>query len=445
MRRADSIVFSSPVGGASRGGMISDRSRILAAAAIVFATACSSNDPGSSPPDRSVDDVATDGAPADGSDEDATVESDVEPDIEPDPVDDLSRVDVLPEPDAEPDSQADTLDAADAASDVGEDDATDDAEPDVTPEYAEVARLILVGDTGEGNETQYAVSAAIGAHCDARSGCDALLLLGDNIYDVGPDSPDDPQLTDYIDLPYAALRQGPPPESGEDTRPRLPLLCSLGNHDLGGAGLDARLAQHYIDYAARHDWFYFPTRTWEMRVGPVHLIALDTNPLAYLGTETAQQGALIDRVVAETEARWTLAFGHHPYRSNGPHGNAGSYEGIPGDLVFLGGRFREFVDDHMCDDVDFYISGHDHSRQWLRSVPDIPTWPLFPPPTTRPCFTRFGISGAGAKTSDLDDRDNDMAFETLVPGFLYMEFGEHEVLIEMCSQDGVCEHTETWR
>jgi tartrate-resistant acid phosphatase type 5 len=409
----------------------------LALSAALLAGGCAGETSTGSPPERARPDAQADATPeADSTPGTDTADVEETADVR----EDLATIDILipdPEPDVATDADAHKEDA-DAAPTV-------DVVPDAVEEFSEIARLILVGDTGEGNETQYAVAAAIGAHCDARGGCDAMLLTGDNIYHTGPSSADDPLLEAYIDAPYRPLRQGPPPESGEDTRPRLPVFATLGNHDLGGAGLDASLAQHYIDYASVQDWFHFPSRTWEMRIGPVHIIALDTNPLAYLGTEVTEQGRLIERVVAETDARWTMAVGHHPYRSNGPHGNAGSYESIPGDLVFLGGRFREFVDDYICDDVDFYLCGHDHSRQWLRSVPDIPTWPFFPAPTTRPCFARFGVSGAGAKSSDLEDRDNDMAFESLVPGFIYMEFGPDSVLIEVCAQDGTCEHTETWR
>lgn len=345
--------------------------------------------------------------------------------------------------DAEEDAPEDTVDeeiATDAVADSPDDVPDDGGTP-------EVVRLVLIGDFGEGNAAQYRVSESMGRHCDERGGCHGLVALGDNIYDTGPSSATDPQFETKMTAPYAELRYGAPPAEGEeDARPRLPMYVSLGNHDLGGAGLDASLARHYVEYGRTRDWFYFPSRTWDLRLGPVHLIALDTNPLAYLGTETAEQGALIDRVVATTEAQWTVVFGHHPYRSNGDHGNAGSYEGFPGDLVFLGGAFRRFVDEHICNDVDFYISGHDHNRQWMRSVPRIPTWPVFPPPrTTYACATRFAISGAGAKDDDLVDRGNDLAFGSPSEGFLYMEFRSDSVLAEFADIDGNVEWSETFR
>ena len=306
-----------------------------------------------------------------------------------------------------------------------------------------VVRFIAMGDTGEANETQYRVSAGAQLRCDRAGGCDGFIMLGDNIYDTGAESPTDAQLTTKIDEPYRNLRAGPPPVEGdEDLRPRMPIYVSLGNHDLGGAGLNNAQVAHYLEYARQHDWFFYPDEFFDVRVGSVHLISLHTNPLAYLGNLMEAQGDLVDNVVNQSDATWTLAFGHHPYRSDGQHGNAGSYEGIPGDLFFLGGQFRQWVDDYICNRVDFYLSGHDHSRQWLASVPDIPTWPLFADGRV-PCATHFAVSGAGAKTDELVGRDNDLDFGAETPGFALLEFHADHAVVEFCDADGETEWTKT--
>ena len=113
--------------------------------------------------------------------------------------------------------------------------------------------------------------------------------------------------------------------------------------------------------------------------------------------------------------------------------------------MFLGGKFREFVDARICNRADFYFSGHDHNRQWMRRVPDIPTWPLFPRPTTRACATHFAVSGAGAKTTDLEDRGNELAFGAETEGFLYVEFGPDEAIAEFADAEGTVEWTGTFR
>ena len=328
--------------------------------------------------------------------------------------------------------------AGDACGQCGALECADGALACVEPESCGVTRFIAMGDTGEANEEQYQVAAGAQVRCDRAGGCDGFLMLGDNIYDEGAQGPTDNQFDQKIDLPYADLKQGPPPGEGlPDERARLPIYVALGNHDLGGAGLNDGQVAHYIEYARTHPWFIYPDEWWDVQVGNVHIASIHTNPLAYLGDHYEPQGDMIARMVDTTTARWTLVFGHHPYRSNGRHGNAGSYEGIPGDLFFLGGKFREWIDEYVCNRADFYLSGHDHNRQFLESVPDIPSWPVTLPPSERSrCDTWFAVSGAGAKTTDIEDRDNDMAFASEEIGFMFLEFHHDHVHVEFCDANG---------
>jgi len=309
----------------------------------------------------------------------------------------------------------------------------------------QVKRFIVMGDTGEANDAQYRVSAAAQAHCDRAGGCDGFLMLGDNIYDTGAESAMDEQLTTKIDLPYANLRKGPPPAEGEeDERERMPIYVSLGNHDLGGAGLNSLQVQSYLGYAQAHEWFYYPAEYWHLQLGPVHIVSLHTNPLAYgfPADQFEPQAQLVQDALASTTAPWVVAFGHHPYRSNGRHGNAGAYEGIPIDIDAFGGGFRRWVDAELCNRVDFYLSGHDHNRQWLNSVPLTPNLPEGM--GTTPCDTHFAVSGAGAKTTDLEGRGNDTAFEDDTrEGFLFMEFRHDQVLVEFVDDSGQVDFTKT--
>ena len=80
-------------------------------------------------------------------------------------------------------------------------------------------------------------------------------------------------------------------------------------------------------------------------------------------------------------ARWKLAFAHHPYISNGEHGDAGTYDGTP----LQGEDVKLFLEQGACDKVDVYFAGHDHDLEWLKPV--------------EACGkTQFIVSGAGAKT-----------------------------------------------
>ena len=87
-------------------------------------------------------------------------------------------------------------------------------------------------------------------------------------------------------------------------------------------------------------------------------------------------------------------------------GVAGEYEGIP-YIPFLSGiSIREFMDDYVVGQIDMYIGGHDHNRQWLESSGG----------------TEWIVSGAAAKTTDLEGRGNTTFFEDdTQEGFLWVE------------------------
>jgi len=91
-----------------------------------------------------------------------------------------------------------------------------------------------------------------------------------------------------------------------------------------------------------------------------------------------------------------VTFTHHPYLSNGSHGNAGAYEGLPNMVapVASGQRYKDFLEEAMCDVSDVMMNGHDHDLEWLTSVPACGR-------------TEFLLSGAAGKNDrDLKSPDN---------------------------------------
>src|SRR5690606_11565764 len=126
------------------------------------------------------------------------------------------------------------------------------------------------------------------------------------------------------------------------------------------------------------DKWTLPNEWYDFKVENVHFIALDTSRL-FWDEDVDEQEAFIRQVLAETDAEWTIAFGHHPYISSGEHGNAGNYEGLPLPIV-AGYHIKDFFDAEICGKVTAYFCGHDHNRQWLQ-------------PT---CGTEFIVSGAAA-------------------------------------------------
>jgi tartrate-resistant acid phosphatase type 5 len=278
-------------------------------------------------------------------------------------------------------------------------------------EPAEPLRFVAVGDTGKANATQLDVAAAIRDQC-AAEGCDFVLLLGDNLYPEGAEDVDDDVWQSAFEEPYQEID--------------LPFYAVLGNHDYGGKflfvdvdGLGNQFERGPVEvaYSQHSDKWRMPATHYTMRQGPVGFVAIDTDSILWKNRRNGNQWTWWPGALAEVaDAPWVFAVGHHPYRSNGDHGNAGDYQTL--DLsIHLdqldGEEVEEFMEENVCGNVDLYLSGHDHDRQWL-SDPSL-------------CAgTELVVSGAGAEVKPLDDPErNPVAFQDgTTPGFLYMVVDE---------------------
>ena len=272
-----------------------------------------------------------------------------------------------------------------------------------------VVRYAAFGDSGKGNQGQLDVAAAVAAKC-AADGCDFVQLLGDNIYDSGVTSVDDPQWQTKFEQPYAGVD--------------LPFWVVLGNHDYGGngAGTEPGKGQFEVDYTAVSTKWKLPSAYYQRTDQHVAFFGLDTNPaMFYLA---GQQQTDVTGWIASSPSTWKIAFGHHPYLSNGPHGNAGSYDGVP----FLGGGVKDLLDAAVCGAADVYISGHDHRRQWLVD--------------TCGGSTELIVSGGGAAVTDLGG-SNPAHFEAATLGFLYVRIDGNTFTGEFIDTAGNVEFTRT--
>lgn len=292
----------------------------------------------------------------------------------------------------------------DSAVDVNED--IDDGDADVeTP--PPIHRFFVLGDTGEGNDAQRDVAAAMKGICDSE-GCDFALLLGDNIYNSGVDSVDDEQWQEKFEEPYQDLD--------------IPFYAALGNHDYGGksgpiptggVGNEEEKGPIQVMYSQRSNKWKMPATHYSLLFEDLAFVVLDTNDLMWNMKWYGEQSTFVaEKVTLLADAKWIIAAGHHPYRSNGNHGNAGDYDpglGLTTVIPILDGRhIKPFFDDHVCGKFDFYMSGHDHNLQWLNE--------------NESCGgTELIVSGAGAKTTGLKGRGNEVHFETdESEGFLYV-------------------------
>lgn len=280
-------------------------------------------------------------------------------------------------------------------------------------------RFAALGDAGKGNADQARNAEALAAVC-ARQGCDLVLLLGDNVYPDGVTSLHDPRWQTAFEQPFAPVD--------------APFYPVLGNHDLGPGGLEAWRGDVQVAWSADHPRWRLPARYHRHRRGAVDFLALDTpafmlaglgNPLIDTFAERARaQERWIDESTA-SPASWRIAYGHHPLRSNGRHGDAGAYEGVPGLPLVSGGGVREALTEHLCGRVDLYLSGHDHNQQWL----------------TEPCAgTELIVSGAGSSTSPLRG-DHPVRFQDdRLEGFVWIELVGPVMRVQFWNRDGELLH-----
>jgi hypothetical protein len=275
--------------------------------------------------------------------------------------------------DADADSDTDTDGGTDTAPNGGDTGGNGSSTPPPAPIH-----FVVLGDAGTGDGNQQAVADAMAAVC-ATNGCDFALYVGDNFYSDGVSAIDDSQFQDKFEVPYAALD--------------FPFHVVAGNHDYGGGGggYDAWRTDLEVEYSSHSTKWMMPDQFYTFTEGDATFFALDTTALDW--GNTTEQAAWLPGEIAASHTAWKFAFGHHPYVSNGSHGNANN-------------NFGPFFEANLCGNIDVYFSGHDHDLEWLE------------PACTG---TEFIVSGGGgAGTYGLGGSDPNY-FEAESHGFLWVE------------------------
>lgn len=270
-------------------------------------------------------------------------------------------------------------------------------------------KFVVIGDTGKGNAGQKKVADAIQAKCES-DGCDFVMVLGDNIYGDGVNGVDDPQFQSKFEIPYQNLN--------------LPFYMVLGNHDYGGNGRGYEIEKSFyqVQYTEKSQRWVMPAHYYKFKAENTSFFALDTN--AQVFNLANEQSDDVSKWIGEATSTWKIAFGHHPYKSNGVHGNAGGYDNLPEDVpMFAGTGVKKFAESVWCGKVDLYLSGHDHSRQWLDSTCE---------------GTVLVVSGAGATVTSLPGK-NASLFQANTIGFLYMVIEGKKLTGQFVNENSVVE------
>ena len=203
-------------------------------------------------------------------------------------------------------------------------------------------RVLAFGDFGDGGKGQREVASAMLQYHRQRP-FDFAITLGDNFYNKGMRSVDDPRWRTWWDQLYDPLG--------------IQFYATLGNHDYGFP----QSPEAEILYSKKSPSWRMPATRYTYTAGSVQFFATDSQKM------TPDQLEWLQKELASSTARWKVVYGHHTIYSHGYHGNTP-------ELI------RELLP-LIKDRVDIYLSGHDHDMQHLRPEGNL----------------HFFVSGSGGK------------------------------------------------
>lgn len=148
-------------------------------------------------------------------------------------------------------------------------------------------KFLVLGDTGTGDRAQYDVAAQAWKSHQVFP-YEFAIMLGDNIY--GSERPQD--FSKKFEMPYKPMLDA-----------NIPFYASLGNHDDPNQ-------RYYKPFGMNGQRFY------SYQKNDVRFFALDSN---YMDKD---QQAWLDKELSASNAKWKIAYFHHPlYSSGGAHGS----------------------------------------------------------------------------------------------------------------------------
>jgi tartrate-resistant acid phosphatase type 5 len=293
-------------------------------------------------------------------------------------------------------------------------------------------RFLVIGDWGRDGDYNQTVLADMMARKAAKFNPDFVVSTGDNFYEWGLTSVNDPQFDSSFRDIYSQ------PELAN-----VPWHVALGNHDYGET--DDPKARPDCSHAAWVDGecFYSPVHQLDVQLtardprwhcersftltlagGEVEIFFIDTTPIMsqYYDAKWANnRGGLkeqswedqvreLEASLARSKAAWKLVVGHHPVRTNHRP-----------DL-----KFKDMVDaiepvliDHG---VSAYFCGHDHNLQHIHH------------PKRR--YHQI-TSGAGSAIGAYFYGDKDSPFQWGGNGFVAVELGRDLMRVEYIGVDSL--------
>lgn len=237
-------------------------------------------------------------------------------------------------------------------------------------------KICIIGDTGTGSATQKIMGNLL-----AKEKCHQVRILGDVIYPSGLKDEFDKQ---YFEKFYNPFKQ----VIDNNHKPLFHIIT--GNHDY---------KQDEYVWTKLHNKFHYlfsPALNYveTYHQGKICLFNFDTTAAEHYNVKRAYKTYkwLRSQVKGHKSCKVRLAFGHHPYKSSGHHGDASPLT-------------KYFLKYSIIGKVDAYFSGHEHQLSHEGKVKG----------------TELFISGSFAKTRKLEKTP---LFGTSQHGYIVLNINE---------------------
>ena len=271
--------------------------------------------------------------------------------------------------------------------------------------------FLVFGDWGRsGEQDQLDVAAQMGIAAKAMA-AKFVISVGDNFYEHGVASVDDPQWQASFENVYAAPSL------------QVPWHVVLGNHDYHG-DCDAQIA-----YSKKSRRWTMPARyftRWEKisAASAVEFFFLDTTPmktsddLAIPGRNVHSQDvpaqlAWFEAALKASTAPWKIVVAHHPVYSGGEHG----------DTPYLIVHVLPLLEKYG---VQAYFNGHDHDLQHLQAG-----------------RVNLFCSGAGSRPRKTGNHPHTTFAKGSCSGFVTVSLASDALVVRMLDDHGQLLYTTT--
>ena len=204
-------------------------------------------------------------------------------------------------------------------------------------------RVWVIGDAGSAFPGQYSVRDSYVNFIAASPKADAWLMLGDNVYSHGREC-------EYLLAMFRNMYEGIfrnttawPAPGNHDYDSDSNALTNTGPYfnifalpKLGGSGGVASNTEAYYSYD----------------IGNVHFIVLDSDGVSRAANGPMATWLLADLAYAKANAKWTIAYWHHPPYSKGSHNSDNA-----GATTDMRANFNPMLEQYG---VDLVLTGHSH-------------------------------------------------------------------------------------